>query len=76
MLGLLAKLTLEPEAVSAEDVGPLRAAGLSQAAIREAMYVCYLFNVYDRVADALGFRLHPSTEYQGMARSLLTRGYQ
>ena len=52
------------------------AAGLSAAAIRDAIYVAYLFNVYDRVADSFGFRLHPEEEYRGMAGNLLKRGYR
>lgn len=75
MLGFLARMTLEPDRIGAEDVRALRAAGLSAAAIRDACYVAFLFNVYDRVADALRFRLHPDEEYRGMARTLLTRGY-
>ena len=35
MLGFLEKLTLEPAAVTAGDVVPLRAQGLSDAAIEE-----------------------------------------
>ncbi len=75
MLGFLAKMTLEPERIRADDVRTLRAAGLTRTAIREACYVAYLFNVYDRLADSFGFRLHPEGEYRGMARTLLGRGY-
>lgn len=75
MLGFLAKMTLEPDQVRPDDAKALRAAGLSAAAIREACYVGFLFNLYDRLADSFGFRLHPEEEYQGMARTLLGRGY-
>lgn len=75
MLDFLETMTLRPEDLSAEGVRTLRAAGLSASAIREAVYVCYLFNVYDRLADSFRFRLHPEEEFQGMARNLLKRGY-
>jgi len=55
MLGFLEKLTLSPNDVQPGDVEPLRAAGVSDRAILDAIYVCFLFNLMDRVADALGF---------------------
>lgn len=60
-LGFLEMVTLRPSTVSAEAIPPLRAAGLSDRAIREAVYVCFLFNALDRLADALNFTL-PTTE--------------
>ena len=52
MLGFLEKLTLAPETLSVSDVTPLRAAGLSDAAIEDGIQVCALFNVYDRLANS------------------------
>lgn len=60
-LEFLESLTLRPATLSAESVRPLRAAGLNERAIREVVYVCFLFNVLDRLADALNFQL-PSHE--------------
>ena len=34
---------------------PLRAEGLSDAAIEDAIHVTVLFNIIDRIADSLGF---------------------
>ncbi|MCI0539856.1 MAG: peroxidase-related enzyme [Verrucomicrobiales bacterium] len=76
MLAFLRKLTLEPFDVGAADIAPLRAAGLSDAAIEDAIHICASFNIINRIADALAFEL-PSAK--GLARSteiLLTRGYQ
>lgn len=74
-LGLLEKLTLTPDAVTPEDVVAPRAAGLSDDAIEDAIVVCALFNVIDRIADALDFT--PPTPEQAArgAAGQLKRGY-
>ena len=74
-LGFLEVMTLRPAELTADHGRALRAAGLSPAAIRDAVYVAFLFNTYDRVADSFGFRLHPEEEYRGIASILLKRGY-
>ena len=76
MLCFLEKLTLQPEAVTAEDMIPLREAGLTDAAIEEAIHVCVIFNILDRVADSFGFRLLDERGYAVSAKVLLTRGYK
>lgn len=47
MLRFLGKLTLEPAAIGDDDVRALRAVGLEDDAIEEAVYVATLFNVID-----------------------------
>src|SRR5690348_3118418 len=54
-LGLLRKMTLEPEALGPEDVRAVLALDVSREAVEEAMHVAYLFNIYDRLADTLGW---------------------
>jgi uncharacterized peroxidase-related enzyme len=54
-LGLLEKVTLSPEKVVRSDIEKVGAAGASEAAIVDALYVCFLFNVINRMADALGY---------------------
>jgi uncharacterized peroxidase-related enzyme len=76
MLGFLAKLTLEPAAVTAGDVAPLRARGLTDAAIEDAIHVAVLFNMYDRMADTLGFDVPGPESFAYGAQRLLTRGYK
>lgn len=71
----LEKLTLSPGDVNPADIAPLRAAGVSDQAAEDAVVICALFNVLDRLADGLGFAI-PSAE--GFARSgeyLLKHGY-
>ena len=76
MLGFLERLTLEPQAVTTADIAPLRAVGLSNEAIEDAIHVCALFNMYDRVADALGFAVPDAKGFAVSAKMLLTRGYR
>ena len=54
-LALLEKVTLSPEKVVASDIEKVGAAGVSEGAIVDALYVCFLFNVINRMADALGY---------------------
>ncbi|MEX2157649.1 MAG: hypothetical protein WD773_12520 [Gemmatimonadales bacterium] len=74
-LGFLETLTLRPDAVRPRDIEPLRAAGLSDAAIEDAIQVCTLFNIYDRLADSLGWYLPDPQGYAASAQNLMKRGY-
>lgn len=76
MLGLLETFTLQPEQMNGEAVRAVLAKGVSKAAIRDAFYVAYLFNTYDRLADTLGWEL-PDLGYHAKAgRFLLRKGYR
>jgi hypothetical protein len=75
MLGFLEKLTLAPDDVGPEDVAPLRAAGVSEDAIADAIHVCALFNVIDRIADALAFALPEQDYWRRVAPGFLAGGY-
>ena len=49
---------------------------MAREAIRDAFYVAFLFNTYDRLADTLGWEL-PEDRYYGKAgKFLLKKGYQ
>lgn len=73
MLSYLRVLTLSPADV---DVGPLRAVGLGDADIRDAVYVCVLFNLIDRLADTFRFEIPEDEGFQRSARMLVKRGYR
>jgi uncharacterized peroxidase-related enzyme len=75
MLTFLDKMTVRPEALSKEDLVPLRAQGLSNAAIREAIHVAAIFNVYDRLADSLGWEVPVDASFEAGAKLLLKNGY-
>jgi hypothetical protein len=57
-------------------VRPLLAAGVSHEAVRDIAYVCYLFSIYTRLADSLGWDLLDDAGYRASGRSLLKRGYK
>jgi alkylhydroperoxidase family enzyme len=75
-LGLVRRLTLAPEEVRADDVRAILDAGVSEDAVRDAIYVCFAFNLIDRVSDALGFELKDEEGYRRGARILLKFGYE
>ena len=68
-------MTLSPAAVTPEDVDAVRAAGVSDAAIEDALAVCSCFNLIDRIADSLGFDLPPVEVHAGYAEQFLAEGY-
>lgn len=74
-LGFLEQVTLTPGAVGPGDVAPLRAAGVSEQAIEDALYVCTYFNIIDRMADALDFDVPSAEAFSRRADMLLERGY-
>src|SRR5262249_48968226 len=75
-LGLLAKLPLTPAEGTAADAEAVGRAGVSDAALADAIHVCTLFCIIDRVADALNFFLPDQKGYDMDAASLLKRGYR
>ena len=74
-LGFLEKLTISPSEVSREDIESMRSVGVSDRAIEEAIYVCFLFSVMDRLADALGFDMPSAKDFQRGGRVLYSFGY-
>ncbi len=75
MLGFLEKLTLAPGNIGQEDLIPLWAAGVSDAAIEDAVYVCAFFNIIDRIADSLDFTVLSPEEFARRAGRFLEEGY-
>jgi len=75
MLGLLETFTLHPDELSPEKVRAVLATGVSREAIREAFYVAFLFNTYDRLADSLGWELPDQRYHDKAGQFLLKKGY-
>ena len=71
-------MTKTPDELTPEDVRGVMRAGVSKAAIEDAFEVAFLFNVYDRLADAMGWDVpaRDSGAYIASARRLLSRGYR
>ena len=74
-LALLEKLTLTPEAFGEDDVQAVRDAGVSDAAIEDALHVQAAFNTIVRLADAFHFHVPDAAGFRAGARMLLKRGY-
>jgi uncharacterized peroxidase-related enzyme len=75
ILAFLEKLTLRPWEVGPDDVDGLEAEGMSEQEILDALHVCALFNVINRVADGLGFDMPPQRQFDRGAKHLLEHGY-
>ncbi len=75
-LSFLQKLTLAPSEIGPADVAAVRAAGVSEGAMIDAIYVCALFNLVDRVADALGFEVPSAEAFARFAPMQLRFGYR
>ena len=74
-LALLETFTLRPDELRADDVRAVLATGVTREAIRDAFYVAFLFNTYDRLADTLGWELPDERYYPKAGRFLLKKGY-
>jgi hypothetical protein len=75
MLGLLETFTLRHDQLTVTDIMPVLAAGVTREAIRDAFYVAFLFNTYDRLADTLGWELPDPAYYLKAGQRLFTKGY-
>jgi len=77
VLGLLEKMTLSHQSLGPNEVRAVLATGVSKRAIAEALEVAFLFNVYDRLADTMGWHVpdKKSGYYDVAAKRLLKDGY-
>ena len=75
MLGLLETFTLRPDEMSPSVVRVVLDAGVTREAIRDAFYVAFLFNTYDRLADTLGWQLPEHGYYAKAGQRLMKKGY-
>ena len=76
MLGLLETFTLFPEQLDVSGVRVVLDAGVTREQIRDAFYVAFLFNTYDRLADTLGWQLPDPRYYIKAGQFLLKKGYK
>jgi alkylhydroperoxidase family enzyme len=75
-LAFLEKLTVTPSEVGCTDVLAARAAGVSDEALREAIYVCFMLSTMDRLADAFDFPVPDQPTLQRYAWIAVSIGYR
>jgi alkylhydroperoxidase family enzyme len=79
MLGYLEAVTLRPGEVTATDADAVRAAGVSDQGMVDALLVCAYFNLIDRLADSFAFTpISRALGHDGLLRheaEFLERGY-
>ena len=76
VLALLEKVTLTPGAVGPDDVRAVLALGATREQVRDALYVAFLFNTYDRLSDTLGWAIPSERYFTKAGRFLLKKGYR
>jgi uncharacterized peroxidase-related enzyme len=72
----LEALTREPEQLSPADADRVRGTGVSDDELAEAIYIAFMFNTINRVADALGFEHRTETSRKRGATILRRGGYR
>ena len=75
-LRLLARVTRDHSSLTAADVRPVLAAGVSRQGVVDALMVGYAFNIITRLADTFGFEIPPQAGFDWAAKRLLSRGYK
>jgi hypothetical protein len=76
VLGFLEQLTLRPDELGHADAEAVRAAGVSDDALVDAIHVGALFNMIVRVADSLGFEVPPTEALLARAEWRLNASYR
>jgi alkylhydroperoxidase family enzyme len=77
-LRFLRTMTVDPDALTPDHARAVLKAGVDKAALTEAIHVAYLFNIYDRLADTMGWHVPDRTGgyYRVAAQRLLKHGYR
>jgi len=74
VLALVRKVTLSPSKVAATDVDPIFAAGWDDRAVHDAVSICALFNLMNRLVNGLGVEA-PEAYTKLAAQRLAEGGY-
>jgi uncharacterized peroxidase-related enzyme len=69
-------LTRSPQSLTAEEVQQTRTVGVDDIALAEAVYVAFVFNTINRIADALGFTHRSDRDRRRGAAILRRNGYR
>ncbi len=74
-LGFLETLTLRPHELTRAAADAVRAAGVSDDALVDAIHVAALFNMIVRLADSLAWDVPPFEAFFTRADAMLAGGY-
>jgi alkylhydroperoxidase family enzyme len=74
-LGFLEKLTLRPSELTRADAEAVRAAGVSEDALVDAIHIAALFNMLVRLADSLSWDVPAFESFSARADAMLAGGY-
>jgi uncharacterized peroxidase-related enzyme len=75
ILPFLERLAGSPGMLAPSDLAELRAAGISDEAIVDAVYVCFLFSMFNKFADATGCEPPAAGKLHKLVSLLLGKGY-
>jgi uncharacterized peroxidase-related enzyme len=73
---LLETLTLAPATVTLADIEAVRAAGVSEAGVVDLLYLVFLFNAVNRMANALDYAWDTEATARKIAAILNRTGYR
>jgi alkylhydroperoxidase family enzyme len=72
---LLRKVTRN-QIVKVDDIREVLNAGATPQQVKDALAICYSFNIISRLADAFGFSVPSREAFEAGAKYLLARGYR
>ena len=76
VLPLLEKVSQAPDTVSSADIARVREAGLPEEAIVDALYVNFIFNTVNRMANAFGWSWESDDHARAAAKAIHRFRYQ
>jgi alkylhydroperoxidase family enzyme len=76
VLGFIEQLTNAPERTGPHDIAALRELGVTDRAIVDATYICIGFNIINRIADAMDFKVPQTTVFIRGAWFMRRFGYR
>ena len=75
-LSFLETLVLRPDEVSAEAILQMREAGVSEEGIEQAVVICAIFSLADRLADTFNYEPPDPRMMEKAGEQMLIRGYK
>ena len=76
VFALVQKLTLTPSKTTQADIDRVLTAGWEQQAVEDAIAVCSLLNLMNRLVDGFGLEQPSQAQLSAMAKMINTNGYQ